>query len=52
MASDDMTRLAWFMKIGSGIQVLLSYYVDNLRDCSVGITELAIYELRLSEGLI
>jgi hypothetical protein len=33
------TEVASFMTIGSGIQVILGYYLKNLRGCSVGITD-------------
>jgi hypothetical protein len=38
MASDGMIYIPSFVKIESGFQVILSYYIDKLKCCSVGIT--------------
>jgi hypothetical protein len=39
IASGGMIFLPKFMTIGSGLQVILRYYLNNLRGCIVGITD-------------
>jgi uncharacterized protein YraI len=38
MVSGAMVYISNFMKIGSGIQVILRFCLSNLRGCNVGIT--------------
>jgi hypothetical protein len=38
MASNGMLYVPRAMTISSGIQEILGYYLNKLRDCSVGIT--------------
>jgi hypothetical protein len=47
------TYIPSFMKIGIGIQAILTFYLRNLRDCNVGITDgrdLWITPLRWTQG--
>jgi hypothetical protein len=39
MASCGIIYIPSFVKIGTGVQVILSFYFINLKDCNVGITE-------------
>jgi hypothetical protein len=40
MASDSMIYIPSFMKIGAGVQVLLRFYLRNLRGCNIDITDM------------
>jgi hypothetical protein len=39
MASYRMINMSSFMKIGTGVQVILRFCLRNLRGCNVGITD-------------
>jgi uncharacterized protein YraI len=39
MASYDKTYSPSFMKIGTGVQVILRFCLRNLRGCNVGISD-------------
>jgi hypothetical protein len=39
MVSGSMIYIQGFMTISPGIQVIEGYYPNNLRSCTVGITE-------------
>jgi hypothetical protein len=38
VALDDILYIPIFMKIGTGVQVILRFYLRNLKGCNVGIT--------------
>jgi hypothetical protein len=46
MGSDIMLNLLSFMKIGTGVQVVLRFCFSFLRGCNVSITIKGIYEVR------
>jgi hypothetical protein len=39
MSSDGMININIFMKIGIGVQATLRFCLNNLKACSVGITD-------------
>jgi hypothetical protein len=39
MASSDMMHLPVLMKIGTGVQAILSFCLSSLKGCNVGITD-------------
>jgi hypothetical protein len=39
MASGGMIYIASFMKIGTGLQAILTFCFSNLNGCNVGITD-------------
>jgi hypothetical protein len=39
MGSGGMIYIQRFMKIGTGVQAILRFYLRNLRGCNVGITD-------------
>jgi hypothetical protein len=39
MASCGMIYLPRFLKIGTGIQAILGFYLSNFKGCNFGITE-------------
>jgi hypothetical protein len=39
MPSCAMKFLPSFMKIGTGVQAILRFCINNLNDCNVGITD-------------
>jgi hypothetical protein len=39
MASCGMIYIPSFMKIDTGIQAILRFYIGNFRGCNVGITD-------------
>jgi hypothetical protein len=39
MNSDAMIYIPSFMKIGTGVQAILKFFLNNLRDCNVGIID-------------
>jgi uncharacterized protein YraI len=43
-ASGDITYIPSFMKIGSGVRVMVKLCLVDLKGCNVGITEGRIHE--------
>jgi hypothetical protein len=37
--SDDMVYTQIFLKIGTGVKAILKFCLNNLRGCSVGLTD-------------
>jgi hypothetical protein len=46
MASDGMTYVPSVMKVGAGVQAMLSFSLRILKDCYIGITDECMYEVR------
>jgi hypothetical protein len=51
MASCGMIYLPSFMKIGTGVQAILKFWIRKLKICNVGITDGRDYEVRHWDGL-
>jgi hypothetical protein len=51
MVSDGIIYVPSFMKIGTGVQAILRFYLENLRGCNVGITD-GIYGLSIAYAVV